>query len=432
MKLVIEIPDSVNMIVHVQTPLCVTNYLEHLSTQMPGDRIARVKKYIARLFEQTLTRLDDGTIFVVTGDIPAMWIRDSTWQMLPLLEMQPDLELEEIIGAVSRRQAKYLAIDPYANAFNESANGNCWHKDFADQSPWVSERKFELDSWSTFLELAISLFEKTEYSVHLDSTFWQVCNRIIELCFIEQNHNPSSYQFIRIGAKEFDHLSHDGYGAPVAFTGMVWSGFRPSDDRCVYGYHIPANAHLSSTLKRLASIASNFNQVEVATNAAQLSQQIAKAISNTVEFDSRYPYEVDGYGNAIYMDDPNFPSLLSLPRLGWCSPDDSRFLVTRNWILSSDHRYFLQSDSYSGLASDHTPAGNIWPLSIAMRGLTTTSPAEILECLEMLESSDGGTGNMHESFSCENPRNFTRPWFSWADMTYVCLILTAAELAAEL
>jgi len=411
---------------NVQRPESVNKFLAESVAQLSESRLNRVTRYVARLFEQTLTRLEDGTIFVVTGDIPAMWIRDSTWQMLPLLDMNPDLELAEIVGAVSRRQAEFLGIDPYANAFNESASGGCWHKDFIDQSPWVFERKFELDSWSTFLELALSLFERTSYSEHLDSTFWKVCNQILELCAVEQNHDPSTYRFIRNNAPEADYLSHNGFGAPVAFTGMVWSAFRPSDDRCVYGYHIPANAHLSTTLHRLANVAITFNKSEIAKTADELSKQIAMAIKNTVGTNGRYPYEVDGLGHTLYMDDPNIPSLLALPRLGWCTEDESTYLATRNWLLSNEHSYFAQSGSFSGLTSDHTPANYIWPLSIAMQGLTAIDRAEAIRALEMLEDGDGDSGDMHESFSIDNPQEFTRPWFSWADMTYVALALKLA------
>mgnify|MGYP000110694144 CR=1 FL=1 len=406
-------------------PQCVTDFLTDLESRVPGHRLARVRRYVQRLFEQTLNRLEDGTVFVVTGDIPAMWIRDSTWQMLPLLDFQLDAQLQEIIGSVSRRQAQYLAIDPYANAFNESASGGCWHKDFEDQSDWVFERKFELDSWSTFFELALSLYERTGYQTHLDDHFWEVSQSILNLCMVEQNHIAKSYRFQRENAPEHDYLSHDGYGAPVDYTGLVWSAFRPSDDRCVYGYHIPANAHLAATLKRLGKVAREHDQAAVAELADSLSLTVSDAIRHQVAAHGRYPYEVDGLGNALFMDDPNIPSLLSLPELGWCSKVQPEFLATRDWILSKEHNYYFEANGFAGLMSDHTPAGNIWPLSIAMRGLSSSTREEQITCIEMLEAGDGGTGDMHESFDYADPSSFTRPWFSWADMTYVQLVLRA-------
>jgi len=407
----------------VRQPPCIANHLAGLATHVPEHRLVRVRKYVDRLFAETLTRRDDGTIFVVTGDIPAMWIRDSTWQMLPLLKMNPDEELIEILGSVSRLQTKFLGIDPYANAFNESASGQCWHQDFPDQSPWVFERKFELDSWSTFFELAISIYEHTGSQEHLDQAFWELAHHILALCAVEQNHQPDSYRFIRRAAPLHDYLSHDGYGAPVGFTGMVWSAFRPSDDRCVYGYHIPSNAHLAATLSRLAKIANEMGLPEIANKSENLSQEISCAISQTLAENSRYPYEVDGLGNSLYMDDPNIPSLLALPILGYCDNSDESYLATREWLLSSEHKFWINKNGFSGLSSEHTPTDWVWPLAIAMAGLTSQDEQEQERSLLQLELGDGGTGDMHESFSCENPKNFTRPWFSWADMTYVSLVL---------
>ena len=409
----------------MQQPVRIRDFLEKLDACIPSERADRVRRYVERVFAKTLTRNEDGTVYVVTGDIPAMWIRDSTWQMLPLLDFNPDAELREVIAAVSRRQAKYLSIDPYANAFNESESGQCWHKDFADQSSWVFERKFELDSWSTFFELAISLFERTGYHAHLDSTFWDVATTILNSCRLEQNHEATRYRFVRLGVPDHDQLPNEGFGAPVEYTGLVWSAFRPSDDRCVYGYHIPANAHLSATLARLAQLSFSFNRADLANEARSLSNDIAEAIERELFTHGRYPYEVDGRGNALFMDDPNIPSLLSLPELGWCAKNQPEYLKTRNWLLSEDHEYYFVANGFAGFESDHTPPGYIWPLSIAMQGLTSRTMDESLKCLDLLEACDGETGDMHEAFDCNDPRQFTRPWFSWADMTYVQLVLRA-------
>ncbi len=370
-----------------------------------------------------MNRLDDGTLFVVTGDIPAMWIRDSTWQVLPLLQMNPDDEVAEIVGAVSKRQSRFLMIDPYANAFNETASGNCWHLDFVNQSPWVFERKFELDSWSTFFELAISLHETVDYSEHLDDNFWSVSAELLRLARVEQNHDSKSYKFLRENSPEADYLSHGGYGAPVAHTGLVWSAFRPSDDRCVYGYHIPANAHFAATLNRLAPLAKRFGYAQISSAAMELAREIRQAVLASVEPTGRFPYEIDGLGNALFMDDPNVPSLLALPKLGFCANSDATYLATRDWLLSDDHEYFVSDSGFDGLASEHTPRNWIWPISMAMIGLTSPDEDLAVQMLVQLETSDGQTGDMHESFLPSDPNRFTRPWFSWADMTYVELAL---------
>ena len=405
----------------MDVPGCISDFFKRNEDGFQPDVLARCKRYVERLFSQTLIRLDDSTIFVLTGDISAMWIRDSTWQMMPLLDLNPDPELCEIIGAVSRRQAEYLYIDPYANAFNQTANGKCWHRDFPDQNDWVFERKFELDSWSTFLELAVSLNERTGYSEHMDDRFWSVCEHIIQLCKVEQRHDRSTYRFVRDGAPEWDQLSHEGYGTEVAFTGMVWSAFRPSDDRCVYGYHIPANAHLCSVLTRLIVFATAKRKLDLVGQIQQLAAEIQMGISQAIALNDRIPYEVDGRGMSIHMDDPNIPNLLSLPELGWCEADDPDYQATRDWLLSKQHKFFVSTEEFQGFSSEHTPEGFIWPLSIAMRGLTSDN--EITKCLDMLNRSDGGTGDMHEAFNVTNPSEFTRSWFSWADMLYVQLAI---------
>ena len=408
----------------MEQPRAIADFLREFAKSQPAHRVDRVAKYLSRLFDKTMKQMPDETIFVVTGDIPAMWIRDSTWQVLPLLKMNPDAEVAQILGAVSRRQTQFLKIDPYANAFNESASGNCWHKDFADQSPWVFERKFELDSWSTYFELAVSLFEQIGFSEHLDGDFWLVATEILRLCEIEQNHDRNTYRFMRTNAPEADFLSHDGFGAPVGFTGLVWSGFRPSDDRCIYGYHIPANAHLAATLKRLVPIARNHQLDDIAKKADSLSQQIELAVNNAAQANGRHPYEIDGLGHAVYMDDPNVPNLLSLPKLGFCSAEDAVYLATREWLLSREHEYFVDQNGFTGFASEHTPANWIWPISMATIGLTSLNADISQEMIDQLERSDGGTGDMHESFMSTDPAQFTRPWFSWADMTYVDLVVT--------
>ena len=200
-----------------------------------------------RFFEDAVTFLPDSTAFISTGDIPAMWLRDSSWQLRPLLHFSEDPEVLALILAVHRRQLEFIAIDPYANAFNISANGNCWEKDFVDQSPWVFERKFELDSLSTVLDLSLRILARG-ISSHLDKEFAKTLEIILSVIDKEQNHDAESYVFVRDNVRSYDFLSHGGKGRPYSNTGMVWSAFRPSDDACTYNYHIPDNLHLARCL----------------------------------------------------------------------------------------------------------------------------------------------------------------------------------------
>ena len=409
----------------MKRPQALVHFLDRLAASVPSQRLERVDRYTQRLFTDAMTRNPDGTVFVLTGDIPAMWIRDSTWQVMPLLGMQPDEEVCDVIAGVSRMQSRLLAIDPYANAFNNGPTGLCWHRDFADQSPWVFERKFELDSIAAFFELALSLHQRTGCANHLDEEFWVTTETLLCLLEREQTHDPDSYRLFRPGAPVADSLSNEGVGAAFQSNGLVWSAFRPSDDRCELPFHIPANAHLAVVLHRLAELATESGQTSCANLAARIEADVSAALASVESEFSRWPYEVDGLGNAVFGDDPNVPSLLSLPSLGWRTAADATYRATRASLMSSENPAWKKSAIAEGMASEHTPPSHVWPLSIAVRGLTALTREEQVACLEMLESTDGGTGFMHESFDVANPNEFTRAWFSWADMTYVALVLLA-------
>ena len=102
---------------------------------------------ISNTLQTTIKVLDDGSIFVITGDIPAMWLRDSACQLRPFLFFaKEDPEIADIISGLIQKQMQCIQIDPYANAFNECANGNCWEHDKTDMKPELWERKFEIDS----------------------------------------------------------------------------------------------------------------------------------------------------------------------------------------------------------------------------------------------------------------------------------------------
>jgi meiotically up-regulated gene 157 (Mug157) protein len=417
----------------LQIPSAITKSLQILEGKVSESRFQLAKGAIERLFSSTLTRASDGSIFVITGDIPAMWLRDSTWQVRPLLASASDSEVAEIIADVLKRQLEYVLIDPYANAFNPEADGNCWHKDFPDQSPWVFERKFELDSLAAVLDLALRLYFECGFTNHFTDRFNDAVVVILNLLEREQNHDPSTYKFERQDVRDFDFLSHGGYGAPVAYTGMVWSGFRPSDDACKFGYLIPANAHMAKVLAQLAELPDKvFSDQASKDRALKISGEIKTGIKKfgIVEFEGKpiFAYECDGLGNYLLQDDANIPSLLSLPYLGVCSESDSIYLNTRHFALSEKNPYFYRGQVLTGLGSQHTPENQIWPLGIAMQGITSTSAAEIESCLQYLENSHAGTNQMHESVGKDDPSIFTRAWFSWADMTFYHLLLKSVNL----
>lgn len=259
-------------------------------------------------------------VFVRTGDIPAMWLRDSTAQMRPYLALAADPRIGDVLVGVSRRQIRCVLLDPYANAFNDGptdAHGE--PTDLPAPASWVWERKYELDSLCAPLQLAYAIWRATGRVDHLDDGFRRAAWTIVRTWRVEQAHERSPYRFVRpSGPYSGDTLPLDGRGAPVAWTGMTWSGFRPSDDRCTYGYLVPANALASTCLHGLAAMAESvLHDTELARRALGLADEIDAGILATAVVEaggaSVLAYEVDGRGQVLLGDDANLPSLLSLP-----------------------------------------------------------------------------------------------------------------------
>ena len=387
------------------------------------SRFNRVSKSLTSLFDKSLTRLENGRPFIITGDIPAMWLRDSTWQVAPLLNSNHP-QVVNLLIELSKTQVELFLIDPYANAFNPSPSGECWHKDFLDQSPWVFERKFELDSWASVLYLARMIIEKYDRWDHIDEKFNDALEVMLNLAQREQRHDPETYVFKRDNGVSHDSLSHEGRGAPTAYTGMIYSAFRPSDDACVYGYLVPSNFFFLNELE-------NLSQRLKTPKSESLARDIRSGIEKYAVIDNLYAYEVDGLGNALFIDDANIPSLLSLPLLAGASLDVDVYRNSREFILSSSNPYFFSGIRASGVGSQHTPKNHVWPIAMSVEALTSPSNEKKLKTLDILETTDAGTGNMHEAFNVDRPEEFSRAWFSWADMTYVQLVLDSVGYQAQ-
>jgi meiotically up-regulated gene 157 (Mug157) protein len=395
--------------------LTASDLFPGLKDLVSESRFDRVSNALTSLFHKSLTRLENGRPFIITGDIPAMWLRDSTWQVAPLLHSNHP-EVVNLLIELSKTQVELFLIDPYANAFNPSPNGNCWHKDFADQSPWVFERKFELDSWASVLYLARMIIEKYDRWDHIDENFHEALEVMLNLAQREQRHDPESFVFKRSNGVSHDSLSHDGRGAPTAYTGMIYSAFRPSDDACVYGYLVPSNFFFLNELE-------NLSQKMKTPKSEALAREIRNGLEKYAVIDNLYAYEVDGLGNALFIDDANIPSLLSLPFLAGASLDVDVYRNTREFILSYSNPYFFSGSKAAGIGSQHTPTNHVWPIAMSVEALTSPSKERKLKTLDILEATDAGTGNMHEAFHVDRPEEFSRAWFSWADMTYVQLVL---------
>ena len=381
---------------------------------------------------ETTVQQSCGDTFVITGDIPAMWLRDSTAQVLHYLRFADQKEVAEMIEGLISRQADCIHRDPYANAFNREPSDFKPYNDSPRPSDWVWERKYEIDSLCYPLWLADKYWRKTGNTGFLTEKFGKMIRTIVDVFKTEQDHDHSEYRFLRSDCPPSDTLSREGRGAEVRPTGMTWCGFRPSDDACMYGYLVPSNLFAARVMKAAENFACMLGDEALAKDAGTLGNQIAEGVEKYAvvehpEFGRVYAYEVDGLGNANLMDDANVPSLLSLPYLEVCGTDDPVYRNTRALVLSKENPYYYQGEYARGIGSPHTPAGYIWPIALCVQAMTSEDVNEIAGILRMLMNTHAGTGFMHESFDPDAPERFTRDWFAWANSMFGELIYRLYE-----
>jgi hypothetical protein len=410
-------------------------------------KIVEVKRVIADpelawLFENCFPNTLDTTVtfgsrenrpdtVVVTGDINAMWLRDSTAQITPYVPLaRHDKKLKEMIAGVINRQTFCILIDRYANAFSFGAKACPWGvNDKPALRPELCERKWEIDSLCYPIRLAHAYWTTTGDESCFHAEWKQACQLIVQT-FREQQRlkGPGPYSFQRTTDNPIDTPPFKGLGNPTKPVGLIHSAFRPSDDACVYPFLIPANMFAVVALNQLAEILSAVSADKVlAGDCRELAQQVGEAVNKYGKNGPNYVYEVDGFGNELFMDDANAPSLLSLPYLGWCAASDPIYLRTRAKILSDANPYFFRGHAGEGIGGPHVGQNMIWPLGIIMRALTSTDDKEITLCLKMLKTTHGGTGFMHEAFHKDDPKKFTRSWFAWANTIFGELILKLYE-----
>lgn len=384
---------------------------------------------INNTFTSTIKITDQDDAFVITGDINAMWLRDSAGQIRPLFYIDSK-EADELILKVLKRQWFSIQKDTYANAFNETASGAEWNKyDLTEHNPWVWERKYELDSIAYIMQIAHLYYEKTGDNSFLDEDFLTTLDTLVDQLILEQNHENSTYEFERPDPwAASDSLRGGKRGTPVAYTGMSWTGFRPSDDSCVYQYLIPANAFTVVSLRRLAAVLEKEGlKKDLQEKMLTLADQIDQGIKNHGIIDLNgqevLAYEVDGLGNHLFMDDANVPSLLSLPYLEYVEKDDPLYLATRQAILSKENPFYFEGKAAKGIGSEHTPKDYIWHIALAMQAMTATDKKEIDRIMNYFETTDAGTKLMHEGFHKDNPSEFTREWFSWSNSMFCEAVL---------
>lgn len=423
----------------------VEQYISDIRSRITDRELARM---FYNCFPNTLdTTVEPGTFegkpdtVVITGDIPAMWQRDSSAQVWLYLELaRKDEHLRSLIEGVIRRQTRHILIDPYANAFMANLNAPPleWSRhDQTEMKPGVGERKYELDSLCYPIRLAHGYWKRTGGTQPFDSQ-WQEAMRVVVRTMREQQRKNGlgPYHFQRSAPTPTETLGENGFGNPVKAVGLIASGFRPSDDACIFPFLVPANLFAVTSLRQLSEMANSIpHDSALAQDASSLSDEAEAALRKHAIVPTPdgtiWAYEVDGFGGKVLMDDANVPSLLGLPYL-MSSPDADLYARTRSFLWSERNPWFFRGTAGEGIGGPHEGAGMIWPMSQTIFALTSSSAGEIREALRMLKVGSAGSGFIHESYSMDDPKHFTRAWFAWANSLFGELIAGLAEQRPEL
>lgn len=379
--------------------------------------------------------------YVITGDIDAMWLRDSTAQVWPYLSLiKNDKPLQRLIAGVINRQTQNILLDPYANAFfKDGTVESQWKDDLTEMKPGVHERKWEIDSLCYPVRLSYHYYKQTGDASPFDAQ-WRQAAKLIVQTFQEQQRKTSKgpYKFERRTSWATDGVPLGGYGYPARPVGLIHSMFRPSDDATIFPFLIPSNFFALVSLTQLAEMHEGFlNDVAFAKRcrsmAAELKQALdAHATAIHPTYGKVYAYEVNALGSVVFMDDANVPSLLSLPYLGAVPLTDPVYQNTRKMLLSPTNPFFFKGKAGEGIGGPHAGIDLIWPLSIIIRALTSTQPAEISQCIQTLRQSHAGTGFMHETFHKDDASKYTRSWFAWANTLFGELLHNTARRYPQL
>ena len=427
-----------------QRPLLKKRHFKSVAVEKTITRIkSKIKDpKLAWMFENCFPNTLDTTVnftmrggkpdtFVITGDIDAMWLRDSSAQVWPYLTLvNSDNDLKQMIAGVINRQTQCIIIDPYANAFNPKPmpNGE-WMKD-TGMKPMLHERKWEIDSLCYPIRLAYNYWKETKDTSVFDVE-WRKAMSLVIKTFKEQQRKEGlgPYSFLRMTDRALDTVPNMGFGHPVNPVGLIVSTFRPSDDATTFGFLVPSNLFAVTSLRQVAEISEKVtNDLSFAQECRELANEVEEAINKyaIVEHPTRgriYAFEVDGYGNAYFMDDANVPSLLAMPYLDTIDKNDPIYRNTRDFVLSKDNPYFFKGTAGEGIGGPHVGYDMIWPMSIIMRAMTSINDQEIKHCITMLRNTDADTGFMHEAFNKDNPKKFTRVWFAWVNTLFGELIM---------
>lgn len=397
---------------------------------------------LAWLFENCFPNTLDTTVifktkngrpdtFVITGDIHAMWLRDSTAQVTPYLSLiHDDAQLKQLVAGVINRQTECILIDPYANAFNDGAGKSEWLSDHTDMKPELHERKWELDSLCYTVRLAYNYWKITQDTSVFDTQWLKAAQTIIATCREQQRFKSrGKYKFGRTTSWSTDTVPGNGFGNMTKPNGLIHSVFRPSDDATLYPFLIPSNLFAVVSFRQMGEISEQvYKDLAFAKECRDFANEVEMAIKKHAiikhpEFGKIYAMEVDGFGNCLLQDDANVPNLMSLPYLGAVKADDKIYKNTRRFVLSENNPYFFKGKAAEGVGSPHTLVNQIWHLSIIMRAMTSSDDKEILQQLRFLKNTHANTGFMHESFDKDDASQFSRKWFAWANTLFGEMLL---------
>lgn len=369
--------------------------------------------------------------FVYTGDIHAMWLRDSGAQVWPYVQFADrDENLRNLLAGVINCQFSLICIDPYANAFNDGPTGGEWQSDQTEMDLNVHERKWEIDSQCYPIRLAYHYWKTTGDESVFGPVWVEALGKILNTLKTQQRKDGlGPYSFLRKTDRQLDTKACRGYGNPVNPVGLIVSSFRPSDDATTFDFLVPSNFFAVSALRKAAEILETVNgEKKLAKECRALASEVETALKKYAvvdhpEFGKIYAFEVDGFGNKYLMDDSNVPSLLAMPYLESVPFDDPVWQNTRKFVWSKSNPYYFSGKAAEGIGGPHVGYDMIWPMSIIMRAFTSNDDKEIKWCIETLMKTDAGTGFMHESFHKDNPADFSRSWFAWANTLFGELIV---------
>lgn len=367
--------------------------------------------------------------YIITGDIDAMWLRDSASQLYSYLsflsphktELTDDIaSLNSLWRGLINSHARYIIISPYCHSFQpppESGIPPSVNGAYDQNNPRpaydrnkVFDCKWELDSLASFLQVSVGYWTRTHDHAFFARYQWiEAVKAAVDAAAAmrlgtydtEGRVLPSAWTFTGWTNRGSETLTNDGLGNPVRSNGMVRTAFRPSDDATIFQLLVPANMMWAKYLEEASVLVAELAEGAVhpldatkqamARELTQTMRDFARGIREGIdadgvvahrEFGDIFAYECDGYGGVNLMDDANVPSLLSMPLFRY---DESRYPLpksvagrdygkiyqnTRRFAMSMANPYWAQGPAISAVGGPHLGPGKGWPMAALVAGLT--------------------------------------------------------------